>query len=166
MIQNRLTFTQKKTFARLSLVLVWMVAIFLLSNEPANQSSLRSGKVVGFLDQHVVFGTESISTFLVRKSAHIFMFFVLGILIHALMQSFSLPRKKRIAYGVLIAFCYAVFDELHQMFVPGRSGEVRDIMIDTIGASIGILLSYTIMKRLTKRANCKSQSQERVPTTE
>lgn len=127
-----------------------MVTIFLLSNEPASLSSARSGRVVDLLGEYASAGSESISMFLVRKSAHIFMFFVLGILIYALLQSFNLSRKKQIAYSVLIAFCYAMFDELHQMFVPGRSGEARDILIDTIGASVGVLLCYWVVYKRNK----------------
>lgn len=129
-----------------------MTLIFLLSNEPASESSRRSGRVVDLLGDYVSTGGEDISTFLVRKSAHIFMFFVLGILLYVLMRSFTVSPKKQVMFSIVFAFCYAVFDEIHQTFVPGRSGEARDVLIDTLGASVGVLVSYFVIRRVASRA--------------
>jgi len=42
---------------------------------------------------------------------------------------------------------YAVTDEIHQLFVPGRSGELRDVMIDSIAALVGVGLCMWMMRR-------------------
>jgi VanZ family protein len=47
----------------------------------------------------------------------------------------------------MLVFAYAVTDEVHQLFVSGRSGEVRDILIDTIAGALGIAL-YLGLRRL------------------
>jgi len=130
---------------RAGLVLFWTAAIFMLSSEPASESSARSGRLIEIIDSSDLAGSDSISTFLIRKSAHIFMFFVLGALLYLLMKSFKLSRNKRIGFSILIAAIYGVVDELHQTFVPGRSGELRDVAIDTIGASLGVALCYNII---------------------
>jgi VanZ family protein len=42
-------------------------------------------------------------------------------------------------YGALSALGYGIFDEIHQTFVPTRTGTLRDVFIDMIGISIGVL---------------------------
>lgn len=45
---------------------------------------------------------------------------------------------------MIYMYFYAIFDEGHQLFIPGRSGEVRDVMIDSLGAAFGISSYYGI----------------------
>lgn len=128
---------------------VWMLVIFLLSNEPSVVSSGRSDLIVGAISGslHLTLSQE-IMTFLVRKSAHTVAYFVLGILIFNIVKDFRLNGTRLvIAISVAVAFLYAVSDELHQLFVQGRSCELRDVMIDTIAATIGICL-YCLICRL------------------
>ena len=44
------------------------------------------------------------------------------------------------AIALVIVFLYACTDEFHQLFIPGRSGEFRDVMVDTCGGIIGLIL--------------------------
>lgn len=63
-------------------------------------------------------------------------------------------RLRRHTYWLgpwLIAVCYAATDETHQLFVPGRSGQVRDVLIDSVGAAIGVLLATLAARRLARR---------------
>ena len=82
-------------------------------------------------------------TTIVRKCAHAFEYFVLGILLlNAIRQIWSAKRKKswvRYWYlAVVGASVYAVTDEAHQAFVSGRSCELRDIVIDALAAGVGV----------------------------
>lgn len=129
------------------ILIAWMALIFFMSHQVATTSSGMSGYFVEPIKPYAPDFTEDILTTLVRKSAHIFMYFVLGILIYLALQGHRFSNIRLIIYSILSAFVYAVTDEIHQMFVPGRSGEVRDIMIDTIGASIGILICYLLMRK-------------------
>ena len=47
---------------------------------------------------------------------------------------------------VTLAYCvfYAAIDEIHQLFVPGRSGEIKDVLIDSCGSFIGIHFYYFV----------------------
>jgi VanZ family protein len=56
-------------------------------------------------------------------------------------------NKKYILYSLLICLIYSISDEVHQIFVPGRSGEVFDVLIDTLGSFIGINILYKIKSR-------------------
>ena len=75
----------------------------------------------------------------------------------SLILAFVFPDDlpPRCILAVLISACYAATDEFHQLFVPGRSGEVRDVLVDTAGAVIGILflslLRFIIIRKKKKQ---------------
>lgn len=128
------------------LLILWMIVIFKMSSEVAAESSARSGAVMAeikSLDGRLFGG---ITTFLVRKSAHISAYFVLGILAYSLMLEYHLSKKRTIQISILIAFLYSISDEFHQLFVTGRSGEMRDILIDTLGSALGVAVILLIVK--------------------
>jgi len=56
--------------------------------------------------------------------------------------------------GVLLAFVicvlYAISDETHQIFVPGRSAQISDVLIDSVGAIVGILM-YLVLGRIKSK---------------
>ncbi len=81
---------------------------------------------------------------LVRKVAHGFNYFVLGCLAYQAFRFHSRSRKKAWLVAAAMFFCvtFAALDELHQVYVPGRSGELRDVVIDSGGALAGILLCW------------------------
>ncbi|MBB1503242.1 VanZ family protein, partial [Candidatus Saccharibacteria bacterium] len=58
--------------------------------------------------------------------------------------------KYSLFMSILLSFLYACTDEIHQIFVPGRSAQFRDVLIDTLGASFGTLIAYLIIKLITK----------------
>ena len=58
--------------------------------------------------------------------------------------------KYPLTMSILFSFLYACTDEIHQIFVPGRSAQFRDILIDTFGASFGAIITYLIIKLFTK----------------
>ena len=49
--------------------------------------------------------------------------------------------------GLLICYIYACSDEVHQLFVPGRSGKIIDTFVDLVGSSIGVFSYYLIRKK-------------------
>lgn len=137
-------------------VIAWMALIFFLSHQPATVSSELSSEVTEVIIE--IIETVAPNTqfefgnlnHLVRKNAHFFAYLLLGLLtINALRRSGSTGYPSA---GVALVICilYAISDEVHQLFVPGRSGEVRDVIIDTAGASVGIGL-YWLFSRLRKK---------------
>lgn len=71
--------------------------------------------------------------FLARKSAHAAAYALLGIGL----RSAGLPPLGALGAAVL----WAALDEMHQAGVPGRDGSVRDVVLDTAGAAMGVLLA-------------------------
>lgn len=134
------------------LTAVWMFVIFLMSNEIAGTSSARSNEIVRTIQSIGVSAPADMLTFLVRKAAHISAYFVLGILLFNLLKEYDLGVKKMIFISIAIAMLYACTDEVHQMYVPGRSGEVRDVLIDTAGAAIGVVVYAALHSRFYKKS--------------
>ena len=60
--------------------------------------------------------------------------------------TYKISINKKIIISLILGFVYACSDEIHQTFVAGRSGEARDVLIDTSGVFIGILISTLLYK--------------------
>ncbi len=58
---------------------------------------------------------------------------------------------KGIAFALLVCVLYAISDEVHQMFVPGRGPGIKDVLIDSVGATVGIGMYMLIIKMLMIR---------------
>lgn len=136
-----------KSYYKLALLFTWMLAIFLLSSEVSDVSSGRSSMIVGVIESLHVSLPQELLTFITRKSAHIFMYFILGILMAAVVGDYISSGKKRILVSITFVLTYAASDEFHQLFVAGRSGELRDVLIDTAAGLIGIVLFYLAFKK-------------------
>jgi VanZ family protein len=137
-------------------VILWMALIFNLSSQVAEQSNeLSTGitevivKTVEKVAPQAEFNIKSFNNVL-RKNAHFFAYLVLGILVlNALRRSGAHGyRSLMIALGICVL--YAISDEVHQLFVPGRGGQVRDVIIDSAGACVGIGV-YWVVGKLVKR---------------
>lgn len=151
-----------KKVINIILIILWMGLIFVLSNDTAEESSKKSDGLIVRCVQDIIKRNlstkekEKVLKYLVkpvRKSAHFFLYFVLGILIINLFKSFELFNYKTILLAILLCFLYACSDEIHQLFIKGRSCEVRDILIDTIGSLSGILVYYLFSKISIRKTN-------------
>ena len=133
----------KKIF-KITLVILWMTLIFCFSNQKADDSSkISDGLIKSTICKINNTDCEIIlDNFVkpVRKSAHFLIYFVLGLLV---LNSFN-NDKKYLVYSIIICFLYSITDEVHQIFVVGRSAEVLDVLIDTTGSSLGVLLLHKI----------------------
>jgi len=131
------------------IVLAIMIIIFLLSAQPAEKldkvSKSVTEAVVNIMPvikdkpikekQHYVKLLDDY----IRKLAHFFLFFLLGLFfMTATSVSMNDKKAKDILFlTVLVCFIYAVSDEVHQIFVDGRSFQVLDILLDLCGSFFG-----------------------------
>lgn len=81
----------------------------------------------------------------IRKLAHFTIYMILGIAVMNYMNTYKMDNKRRIILTIIVGMLYATSDEIHQLFVPGRSAEVRDVCIDTLGVICGVIIA-TIVK--------------------
>ena len=89
---------------------------------------------------------------LIRKAAHGTEYFVLGLLLfRALRGGSGAPWNWRWSFfSLVVVVLWAAVDELHQSFIPARTGSILDVGIDIAGgilAQIGILLAYRFKKK-------------------
>ena len=77
-----------------------------------------------------------------RKCMHSFVFFILIILFINAFNNFNIRSYKCYLFSIVLSFIYACFDEFHQLYVTGRTGQLMDIGIDMIGVLFGVLVIY------------------------
>lgn len=125
-----------------------MALIFCLSSQPADQSNqLSTGitQAIAEAIEKVIPGTEVIIgelNSIVRKNAHFIAYMVLGILTVTALRNSGAKIKKSFLPAMVICVLYAVSDEVHQLFVPGRGCKFTDMLIDSAGALVGSGVIY------------------------
>lgn len=122
-------------------VLLCMAVIFWLSSRTADQSSSQSGAILLWLKEH--FGDNLFTDFIVRKAAHFLEFTGLSLLINNAFYQTLKSHKYVLSAG--LTSVYAATDEIHQLFVAGRSCQISDWGIDTMGALLGTLIFAVIL---------------------
>jgi VanZ family protein len=131
-------------------VVVWMAAIFLVSGRIGNSDNSRS-LLEGWLGLsglwlHVINAVA-------RKGFHLIEYAVLAALgFWALRRAHGLSPGWALVGGFLIAAAYACTDELHQAGVPGRKGQIGDVLTDAVGAAVGTYLPFRRSHPATSRA--------------
>ncbi len=130
---------------------LWMAVIFAYSAKPAPESTIQSNRVGKMLCSVFVSGYREMPSeaqlkmaqgidFYVRKSAHFLEYTLLGVL--TLFAVGQRVKAKRWLFGSSFIWCvlYAIGDEVHQYYVPGRACKIADVVLDSSGALFGILL--------------------------
>lgn len=138
------------------LTLLWMLVIFTMSGADKDESNAQSGSICRYLCETFVDGFEEMDpeeqlameealSFPVRKCAHLTEYAILGVLLSLTISSYvtdsdlqKVSKWVTVTLPFIIGFLYAVSDEIHQLSVPGRSGQLRDVLIDSTGVLIGI----------------------------
>ena len=142
---------------KIILIIAWMIAIFIFSGQQGTESGNTSRKFTVAIIQ-IITGkslalddpfVEGIQLF-IRKMAHFTIYAIGGFLIMNYAYSTSQTRKKQICCSLFFGMFYAMTDEFHQYFVPGRSARIFDVGIDTLGVITGILIYMTLMKLINK----------------
>ncbi|OOM16532.1 VanZ family protein [Clostridium saccharobutylicum] len=151
------------------LCIFWMGFIFYMSSNNGEISHEQSTKVVDLIENKASSQNFNVTTntnkktvqtqqikdnkldYIVRKNAHAFMYMVLAILVSGMFFNFNKKGKGILIYILFICLLYAVTDEFHQSFVPGRTSLVSDILVDFGGALIGLTLFYLMYYKIYPR---------------
>ncbi len=91
-------------------------------------------------------------SFIIRKCAHMFLYFVLSVITFLLLKEFYDLKPITIIYTLIFCIIYAITDEIHQAFIPGRSARAYDVAIDTLGSFIALIIP------IIKTKKCYNQS--------
>lgn len=119
---------------------LWLWFIYARSAQPAAVSHAESGAVLGLLRRVLPF----VNMLLVRKLAHFTEYAVLGAL---LWLDWRLLGRDGLLLPLGAGLLFAAGDELLQTFIPGRSGELLDVLLDFSGVLAAVLPARLIRKR-------------------
>ena len=139
----------KKKHCYAILCIFWMLVIFWFSAQVADDSQEMSDFFVRLLD--ALFSLDimkneiiqDMTSFLVRKAAHMSEYAILAILLGLTIREYK--KEPWLLLALTATAAYAATDEFHQLFVPGRSGQLKDVLIDTAGGALGLGLLALIL---------------------
>ncbi len=145
----------------ITILVIYMLLIFFFSNmdskESNNVSYKITDKIIDVVENDELVIKDKVETrdnlnYVVRKTAHFTEYTILGILVLNVFSFYSLENRKKIIYSLIFCFVYAVSDEVHQMFISGRTPLATDVLIDSLGSLSGIIL---YLKLLPNKLKCK-----------
>ncbi len=133
------------------------ILIFIFSSQISSESAHVSDSVTAVLASVFVKGYKQMTELAqyqiiksingyVRKMAHFSIYTVLSIFISLSLSTYARFKSRYWACSVLISMLYAITDELHQYFVPGRACQLKDVIIDTCGALLGAVFVILLLK--------------------
>ena len=171
------------------LIIIWMITIFLFSNqdgmESENTSDIITNRLVNETIENDIEIEENVDNtnneninnsvnvakynyelemykgevrLVVRKSAHFIIYLVGGFLLFNFFRTYNISLRNQIIYAILGIILYASSDEFHQLFVNGRTARVEDVLLDTLGAIVGILINIIFLKIICKMKNKKDKA--------
>lgn len=140
----------KKKLIKWIMLIIWMLVIFLFSSQP------HSGETTKSIIKQIMPNIKTNSlldmiNFIVRKSAHITEYFILTLLTISLLKEYTKKQNVILVSSLIFCFIYALTDEFHQSFIPGRSSLFRDVLIDTSGSVLSLVSYYLYQKKFTTK---------------
>lgn len=152
---------QNKPLRILSLIfaVIVMAVIFILSSQPGEASDKTSMSFAAlFFGGDIEFALNV----LIRKFAHMAEYAALAVPVWLFLSTFDLKKLRCDLTALGTAALYAGSDEIHQLFVEGRSGQFSDVLVDTFGAALGIVFISLLIHflRNIKRKSSKQNGQK------
>lgn len=123
----KLFLSNKRKFLYFPLGLYWLI-IFILTSIPGNNIP----KMFGSSDKLKHFGAYFLLAFLLNFTLYV-------------QKRFPILSKKSMLFTFLITLFYGLFDEVHQIFIPGRAFDWWDLVADAVGSLVGIFLVKIII---------------------
>ncbi len=120
-----------KYLVNIPLIIYWLI-LFILTSLPSSKSI-----TIGVSDKIEHFGAYALLSGILYLNLYF-------------QKKFELLNKYPATFTILIASFYGLLDELHQLFVPGRSAEFLDWFADTSGAIIAVLITRYLLLKLQK----------------
>lgn len=142
-------------------ILINCITIFKFSSENSEISTSRSRNFISIFINKSVDDTgkeeiiNNVET-IIRKLAHVFIYTCLGFLIANYINTYNTKNKTIIKTTIILGYIYSCLDEIHQLFIPGRSGAFIDTCIDTLGLIIGIMIFLCVRWLVLQYKNMKN----------
>ena len=122
--------------------LLWMFVIFKITASPSATGSSTLTILQNWFGVHG-FVADSLN-FIIRKFAHVTVFGLLAIFFYFVF------KKNRYLWAWICTTVYAATDEFHQSLVVGRTASIYDVMLDSFGAAVALLLLVLLKRRIFK----------------
>lgn len=138
-----------KKFIKTSLFILWLCLIYYFSSQTGTVSGGLSDRVLRWIAD--ILRISDVNTFvsnfsfLIRKTAHFSEYFILFILTYECFKEYKI--KNILIISIIFCVIYAGFDEYHQLFVNGRSGQFTDVLIDSSGSLVSSLIWHKLFKK-------------------
>ena len=134
---------------KLILVVFWISIIYLFSQDTSSSIHTRKAieNISEFLSLH--FSISSLN-YIIRKGAHITEFFILSFLLYSFLGKLDMKKIHMILLTSLFSLNIAFLDEIHQLYIPGRTGRLNDVFIDFIGVFIFLLFILCFKKKVER----------------
>lgn len=150
---------KKKTIAKILLCVIWLGIIFFNATrqgETSQKSSKEVSKVISVFLQ-IPQGELKIAgvkfsdvNYFVRKNAHFFQYLIFSILICGVIKQFKLYKTSEIFLILFLLLFFSVIDEFIQIYIPDRTSNIFDIIIDFSGGILGMLI-YNMAYKMKKK---------------
>jgi len=128
--------------------IAWAILIFQASGD--RDSVLHSSRIIEpffrWLLPDITFSQLETIKIIARKGAHMTEFALLALLFLRALSHNRGDARKWISSAWVLSTAYAASDEFHQFFVPGRSGRIADVVIDSAGAALGLWLCFLVLR--------------------
>lgn len=149
---------ESKFFISWIVVLAFLVLIYIFSN----QNGIISNGISREITYRMETGIESILginsqtglpikldyNYIFRKVIHFVEYFVLAFIIFKALMISGIKGKNLIRYTLILCIMFAAIDEFHQMFIPGRSPRIYDVIIDSFGSFCGLYVTHFLLRRI------------------
>ena len=151
----------KKNIIRVILLILLLGTFYIIfgfSGQDGEESSGLSRKETEFITDNIFqLSNESKIQYInqleyiIRKLAHFSIYTIVGILLMGFVSTYEMEKIKKIYISIVMGITYAISDEIHQAFIPGRAAKLTDVIIDTMGVFLGIVILLIFMKLVYKR---------------
>lgn len=129
-------------------IVLWTLFIFYNSLQNGESSSSTSGwvleAVLKFFSKLNISLDPAATHLFIRKSAHVFEYFVLGTLFTIHFARISMSNTYRLIYSIAIPGLISITDEIIQSYVPGRAAAMTDVIVDMVGVILGVAVIVLI----------------------
>lgn len=141
-----------KKYLYIIFIFLWLSIIFFFSSMNSNSSNSNSKAIIyktikvsssifgkDLSEQRIEEITNKVN-YPFRKCMHASVYFILSIFAINAFREIKIDNWKKYMYVILLCFLWAILDELHQVGVDGRTGQMLDVWIDTLGSIIGCII--------------------------
>lgn len=171
-----------KIILLLAIAIAWMMVIYKLSGMNSNNSNGKSTDIISIFiedtlditnnygitsshpDEQKIQKASQLINAPMRKVIHASVYFVLAFFVMIVIDILFDHKKYFLSTFIVLALCilFAATDEYHQTFVAGRTGQLLDVIIDSLGAIVGILFysTYHLFYRSGYKKSLKENNQE------